>query len=212
MSKKSELIKLFNEFKDRYNSIQSRITEVNKSYAYTPVGKEQALKRIMEEFSPTVQLYHDKSIESIDNGLAALLEKWRTNSTGRLSDIGYQMGLANTLKIIEADAIHDIEDMKNIINTYKNDYNAMATIKNILSKSTKALNFVGIIPRDNRDYNKKLLEELRNNVEVHINPTMAGAGFNTGDSFIGTSSVSMAMDSMADFVNTRLGDDLSLIQ
>jgi hypothetical protein len=211
MSKKSDLIQLFNEFKDRYSNVHSKITEINKSDAYTPVGKEQALKRTLEEFRPTVQLYHDKCIESIDNGLAALSEKWKANSTGRLSDIGYQMGLANILKIIEADSIHDIEDMKNIIDTYKDDYNALATIKNILSKSTKAIDFVVLIPNDNRDYNKQLLNQLRNNVDIHINPGMSEASLNTGDSFMGTSSVAMAMVSMADFVNTRLADDLSLM-
>jgi hypothetical protein len=34
MSKKSELIQLFKEFKDRYSTIQARIAEVQKSDAY----------------------------------------------------------------------------------------------------------------------------------------------------------------------------------
>ncbi len=212
MSKKTDLIKLFSEFKDRYNTVQVKLTEIRKSEAYTPVGKEQAINKLMEDFKPITQLFHDKAIEAIDNGLATLQAKWKASSSGRLSDAGYQIGLGNVIKMLEAGAIHDMDDMKNIIETYKDDYNAMATIKGILSKSSQTMEFVGIVPVDNREYNKKLLGELRNNVDIHMNPSMAIMGFGTGDSFLGTSSVSMAMDSMADFVDTRLADDLSLLQ
>ncbi len=212
MSKKADLIKLFGEYKNRYNTVLAKLTEIRNSDAFTPTGKEQAINKLMEEFKPTAHLYHDKAIEAIDGGLAGLQAKWRANSSGRLSDAGYQLGLGNVLKMLEAGAIRERDDMQNIIDTYKDDYNAMATIKSLISKSSQTMDFIGIIPVDNREYNKKLLMDLRNNVDLDINPGMATMGFNTGNSFLGTSSVSMAMDSMADFVNTRLADDLSLIQ
>ncbi|MDF2951741.1 MAG: hypothetical protein K0S18_1324 [Anaerocolumna sp.] len=212
MSKKAELIKIFQEFKDRYNAVQARVTEVRQSDAYTVTGKEQSIGKIMEEFKPTVQLYHDKAIAAIDTGLAALMEKWKANSAGRLADAGYQIGLGNVIKMVEAGAINDRDDMQNIIDTYKDDYNAMATIKNILPKSEQTMEFAGLIPVDNREYNKKLLGELRNNVDLHMNPSMAEMGFNTGYPLLGASSTAMSMDSMAEFVNSRLADDLSLIQ
>lgn len=212
MSKKSELIQLFMEFKDRYTAVQTRITEVQKSDAYTDIGREQTIEKIMEEFKPTVQLYHDKAIAAIDNGLAALQAKWRTNSAGRLADAGYQIGLGNVIKMIEAEAIHDLDDMQNIIDTYRDDYNAMAPIRNILSKDPRAMDFVGIIPDDTRERNKRLLGQLRNNVELYMNPEMAQMGFNVGHSLLGTSTTAISMDSMAEFVNTKLADELSLIQ
>ena len=212
MSKKAELIQLFNEFKDRYNGVQARVAEVHKSDAYTDIGREQAIGKILEEFKPTVQLYHDKAIAAIDSGLAALQAKWKANSAGRLADADYQIGLGNVIKMIESGAIHDRDDMQNIIDTYKDDYNAMATIKNILSKDPQALEFTGLIPVDNREYNKKLLGELKNNVDLHMNSGMTEMGFNTGYPLLGTSSTAMSMDSMAEFVNTRLADNLSLIQ
>ena len=212
MSKKANLIKLFGEFKDRYNSLQAKLNEIRQSSAYTDIGKEQAINKLMEEFKPTVQLYHDKALEHIDGGLAALQEKWKANSAGRLSDAGYQLGLANVLKMLEAGAIRDVDDMKNIIDTYKNDFNAMATIKSLISRSSQAMEFAGIIPVDNREYNKQLLGQLRNNVDLHINPSMMVTGtaaYEAADQ--GFNPVSMAMDSMADFVDTRLNDDLSLL-
>ena len=118
MSKKTDLIKLFSEFKDRYNTVQAKVAEIQKSEAYTSTGKEQTIKKLMEEFKPTMQLYHDKAIEAIDSGVAALQAKWRANSSGRLSDAGYQLGLGNVLKMLEAGAIRDRDDMQNIIDTY----------------------------------------------------------------------------------------------
>ncbi|MGF7145953.1 hypothetical protein HNQ56_004401 [Anaerotaenia torta] len=211
MSKKVNLIKLFGEFKDRYNSLQVKLNEIRQSSAYTDTGKEQAINKLMEEFKPTVQLYHDKAVEYIDGGLAALQEKWKANSAGRLSDAGYQLGLANVLKMLESGAIRDRDDMQNIIDTYRDDFNAMATIKNLISKHDQAMEFAGLIPADNREYNKRLLGQLKGNVDLHINPGMSAVGSSTGDPFLGNNSVSLAMDSMAEFVNTRLNDDLSLL-
>ncbi|WP_312373043.1 hypothetical protein [Lachnoclostridium sp.] len=114
--------------------------------------------------------------------------------------------------MIESGAIHDRDDMQNIIETYKDDFNAMATIKNILPKNEQAVEFMGLIPDDNREYNKKLLGELRNNVDLYLSPSMTATGMNTGYQLLGSSSIAFSMDSMADFVNTRLADDLSLIQ
>lgn len=212
MSKKSELIQLFKEFKDRYSTIQARIAEVQKSDAYTDIGREQTIGKILEEFQPTVQLYHDKAIAIIDNGLAALQAKWKANSAGRLSDAGYQIGLGNVIKMIEAGAIHDRDDMQNIIETYKDDYNAMATIKNILPKSEQAMDFVGLIPADNREKNKQLLGQVRDNVDQYINAYRIENATKSSDAFQGASSIVFAVDGMIEFANTRLTDDLTLIQ
>jgi hypothetical protein len=213
MSKKSELIQLFKEFKDRYSAIQARVKEVQTSDAYTDIGREQAISRIMEEFKPTAQLYHDKAIAAIDTGMAALQEKWKANSAGRLADAGYQIGLGNVIKMIEADAINDRDDMQNIIDTYKDDYNALATIKNILPKSKQAMEFAGLIPVDNREYNKKLLGQLKGNVDAYINPGIINSSSISSSVFNGgNASAAMSMDSMTEFVNSRLADDLTLIQ
>ncbi len=211
MSKKSELIQLFKEFKDRYSTIQVRIAEVQNSDAYTDIGREQTIGKIMEEFQPTVQLYHDKAIATIDNGLAALQAKWKANSAGRLADAGYQIGLGNVIKMIEAGAIHDRDDMQNIIETYKDDYNALATIKNILPKSEQAADFVGLIPADNREQNKQLLGQVRNNVDQYINVYRIENAMKSSDAFQGASSITFAVDGMIEFANTRLTDDLTLV-
>lgn len=62
--------------------------------------------------------------------------EWRNKSTGRLNDTDYQLGLSNTLKMLEMNAIHSEDDIKNIVDTYKDDYNAMSAIRSLINKNT----------------------------------------------------------------------------
>jgi len=101
--------------------------------------------------------------------------------------------------MIEAGAITNREDFKNIIEVYKDDYNALATIKNLLGTGNDKLELYTLIPKDNREYNKKALNNLRNNIESYINP------------YTIKDSLTMNLESMIDFINTRLKDDLSII-
>ena len=171
MSRKTDLIILFGEYKGKYEAIVKKIKEVEASDAYTEVGREQAVNKVMEDFSPIVKRYHDTAIESITEGLEALSRKWKSHSAGRLQDNGYQTGLSNVFKMLEIGAIREKDDIQNIIDNYKGDYNALAMIKDLLQRSTdeavKACTFM--IPQDNREKNKRLLEQLMKNVNDQIN-------------------------------------------
>ena len=204
MSKKTELINLFKEFKNRYETVQAQVAEVQRNVAYTEIGREQAVKQLLDGFTPTVQLYHDKAIAAIDQGLEGLAERWKKSSTGKLFDAGYQAGLSNVVKMLEMGAVTEKEDVQNIIDTYTGDYSALALIKTVLVKSENiALKDCALmIPSDNREYNRRLLGQLRDNVGESMNIYT----FNQG-----LVSVSMSLDGMIQFVMDRLGDNLELI-
>jgi len=204
MSKKTELINLFKEFKNRYETVQAQVAQIQRNVAYTEIGREQAVKQLLDSFAPTVQLYHDKAIAAIDQGLEGLAERWKKGSTGKLFDAGYQAGLTNVVKMLEMGAVTEKEDVQNIIDTYTGDYSALALIKTVLAKSESiALKDCALlIPADNREYNRRLLGQLRDNVDQ----TMNIYTFNRG-----MTSVSMSMDSFVQFVTDRLGDNLELI-
>ena len=204
MSKKTELINLFKEFKNCYETVQVRVEEIRKSEAYTENGREQAIKQLLDSFAPTVQLYHDKAIVVIDQGLEGLAEKWKKGSTGKLFDAGYQAGLTNVVKMLEMGAVTEKEDVKNIIDTYTGDHSALALIKTVLAKSENAAlrDSTILIPADNREYNRRLLGQLRDNVDQSMR---------IYNYYQGVSSVSMSIDGMIQFVTDRLGDNLELI-
>lgn len=204
MSKKIELINLFKEFKNRYETVQAQVAEIQRNIAYTEIGREQAVKQLLDSFAPTVKLYHDKAIAAIDQGLEGLAERWKKGSTGKLFDAGYQAGLTNVVKMLEIGAVTEKEDVQNIIDTYTGDYSALALIKTVLAKSENfsLKDCALLIPADNREYNRRLLGQLRDNVDQ----TMNIYTFNQG-----LASVSMSMDSFVQFVTDRLGDNLELI-
>lgn len=204
MSKKTELINLFKEFKNRYETVQIQADEIRKSAAYTEIGREQAIKQLLDGFAPTVQLYHDKAVAAIDQGLEGLAERWKKGSTGKLFDAGYQAGLSNVVKMLEMGAVTEKEDVQNIIDTYTGDYSALALIKTVLTKSEHPTlrDSALLIPVDNREYSRRLLGQLRDNVDQNMNIYT----FNQG-----MTSVSMSMDSFVQFVPDRLGDNLELI-
>ncbi|WP_418881065.1 hypothetical protein [Waltera sp.] len=214
MSKKRELINVFMEFKERYNNIQSRVLQINSSLEYTETGKQQAVDQVVNGFTATATSYHDKAVEIIDKGLELLLEQWKESSAGKLLDSNYQAGLANVVKMLEVGAIREEDDIKNIIDTYADDYNALALIRTMLQKSKdeQIQEFTVLIPADNREENKKLLSQLRGNVDTYINADNVKATSKSWNAFNqGTTSVSASMDSMAEFVENRLDDNLKLL-
>jgi len=104
--------------------------------------------------------------------------------------------------MLEMGAIIEKEDVKNIIDTYIGDYSALALIKTVLAKSENiALKDCALlIPADNREYNRRLLGQLRDNVDQSVNIYT----FNQGMAL-------MSIDGMIQFVTERLGDNLELI-
>ena len=199
MSKKSELVNVIESYREKQEVFKNKITEISETKELTPIGKEKRINELAAQFESVAQNAHDKAIQILDSGIEALEKKWRDNSTGKLKDSNYQIGLANTIKMIETGANSDKEDFKNIIEVYKDDYNALATIKNLLGTDKDKLELHTLIPKDNRQYNKKALNDLRNNIENNINL------FNTKDS------LTMALVGMIHFINVRLKDDLSII-
>lgn len=205
MSKKTELVNVFKDYKAKYEILQGEVQKVNQNVELTPEGREIALSRLFEYFNSIATTNHDKAIQLIDNGMEALAEVWRKNSTDKLTDGGYQAGLSNVIKMLELGTIQTTEDLQNIVDTYKDDFNAIAVIENIV----KAKAITGVVfPVDNRERNRQLLNQLKGNIGRYINNERAksdsSASFNVTDAAIG-------MDSMAEFVETRLGDNLELL-
>lgn len=199
MSKKSELVNIIEGYKGKQEVFKNKITEISGNIELSQEGAEKRINELAGPFEVVAQNTHDRAIQILNDGIAALEKRWRDNSTGKLKDSNYQIGLANTIKMIETGAITNKEDFKNIIEVYKDDYNALATIKNLLGTDKDKLELYTLIPKDNREYNKKALNDLRNNIESYINP------FNIKDS------LTMNLESMINFINTRLKDDLSII-
>lgn len=196
MSRKSELINVIKGYKEKHEQFKSKVDGLQGSTELTPEGIRKRVNEMAASFEVIAQSSHDKALEILDKGMEELESKWRKNSVGKLSDLNYQIGLANTIKMIETGAITDKDDFKNIIEVYKDDYNALATIGKLVASN---IELSAELPKDNRQYNKKVLNDLRSNIEKYINPS------NILDS------MSMAMESLIQFIQVRLQDDFTVI-
>lgn len=214
MSKKTELIKVFKDYKEKYEAVQAKKIEIDKSELYTPEGREEVISKLLDNFGPIVQQDHDEAVKIIDQGLAALATVWKNSSAGKLTDSGYQAGLSNVIKALELGAIREKDDIQNIIDMYSGDFNALAMIKKILKNSNDeaVVSYASMVPEDKRDRNKQLLNQLKCNVDTYMSINTLKTASRAWNSFNrGLTGVSASMDSMAEFVETKLGDDLKLL-
>ncbi|MBR3784834.1 MAG: hypothetical protein IKJ77_00285 [Firmicutes bacterium] len=142
-------------------------------------------------------------------------DKWNKGATGKLTDAGYQAGLSNVLKMIELDAIRNEADIKGIIETYQDDFNAMATVKAALAKSTKqeVKKLTYLVPEDTRETTRNLLNQLQANVNSYMNKTNVQNSVKSWNAFnTRNGNVAASMDGMMKFVEDRLTDDLEVVK
>lgn len=208
MSKKTELINIFRNYKTSYNETLEKIKAIRSSTEYTEQGKEQKIKEILNSLQGLCVSSHDKAISLIDTAIENMKSKRYTNSTSRLNDTGYQVGLSNTIKMLEIGAIRSEDDIKNIVEYYKDDYNALSAIRNIISKNSNdfsTVNILDLIPEDNREKTQNLLIQLKTNIDNYIS---SSAFPNT----MGTNTMTpLGIDGIIVFVSERLNDNLELI-
>lgn len=199
MSKKRELLNVIEGYKRQQELFKSKVIQIESKPYLTQEGKEIEIEKIATPFKEVAQNTQNRALQILNSGIEALERKWRDNSAGRLLDSNYQIGLTNAMKMIEAGAITSQEDFQNIINVYKDDYNALAMLRSLASKCEKVYGFSVLIPKDNREYNRKSLNDTKNNIERYINP------FSIRDS------LTMNLDGMINFIKARLKDDLTII-
>lgn len=208
MSKKTELINIFRNYKTSYNETLEKIKAIRSSTEYTEQGKEQKIKEVLNNLQDLCTSSHDKAISLIDTAIENMRNKRYTNSTSKLNDTGYQDGLSNTIKMLEIGAIRSEEDIKNIVEYYKDDYNALSAIRNIISKNANdfsTVNILELIPEDNREKTQNLLIQLKTNIDNYIS---SSAFPNT----MGTNTMTpLGIDGIIVFVSERLNDNLELI-
>lgn len=199
MSKKSELLNVIEGYKRQQELFKEKVNEIESRPYLMQEGKEIEIEKIAIPFKEVAQNYQNRALQILNSGIEALEKKWRDNSAGRLLDSNYQIGLTNAMKIIESGAITNQEDFQNIINVYKDDYNALAMLRSLAVNCEKVYGFSVLIPKDNREYNKKSLNDIKNNIQKYISPYSI------------RESLTMSLLGIIDFINTRLKDDLTII-
>lgn len=136
MSKKSELIAIFNKIDDTAKRAFNSSYKVVHDGMYSPEGIKQELNRLTKLYSEQIQTMRQQAMDSIDAGLQGLESKWKEEVLKNIQNAGYQAGLTNFMHILQTGAIKDKTDIRNAVTVYEGDHNAIAAIRQLLITST----------------------------------------------------------------------------
>lgn len=209
MSTKTTLINVITDYQNKYAALARKVEEIKTSEMYTPEAKERDINDTIRAFEPTVKEYHDRILEIINGGMDALNKK----SVGFLLDRSYQETLNNIIHMIDSGVLNNADDIKMIISQYAGDANASAALKEALlgCKNKDAYNLVTLIPMDNRDKHKELMEKFKKNVDDTIDFYAVQCDLSYPSGNLSSTNVAMNLTGMLDFVGNRLGDNLELL-
>lgn len=212
MSRKSELIAIFNKIDDTAKRAFNSSYKVVHDGMYSPEGIKQELNRLTKLYSEQIQTMRQQAMDSIDAGLQGLESKWKEEVLKNIQNAGYQAGLTNFMHILQTGAIKDKTDIRNAVTVYEGDHNAIAAIRKLLITSTiPTYQEIALeLPEDTRGKNRELLQRLKSNVDTQINDLGVFQLIHGNGRTYGETVLYLTLEGFRSFVNDRLNDDMEL--
>lgn len=212
MSKKSELIAIFNKIDDTAKRAFNSSYKVVHDGMYSPEGIKQELNRLTKLYSEQIQTMRQQAMDLIDAGLYGLEKKWKEEVLKNIQNAGYQAGLTNFMHILQTGAIKDKTDIRNAVTVYEGDHNAIAAIRQLLITSTiPTYQEIALeLPEDTRGKNRELLQRLKSNVDTQINDLGVFQLIHGNGRTYEETVLYLTLEGFRSFVNDRLNDDMEL--
>lgn len=212
MSRKSELIAIFNKIDDTAKRAFNSSYKVVHDGMYSPEGIKQELNRLTKLYSEQIQTMRQQAMDSIDAGLQGLESKWKEEVLKNIQNAGYQAGLTNFMHILQTGAIKDKTDIRNAVTVYEGDHNAIAAIRKLLITSTiPTYQEIALeLPEDTRGKNRELLQRLKSNVDTQINDLGVFQLIHGNGRTYEETALYLTLEGFRSFVNDRLNDDMEL--
>mgnify|MGYP000600361244 CR=1 FL=1 len=213
MSAKSELVKVLTNYRNAYEQVRAQIDQIRKNPDYTEEGKVNLIDPIVTNFVPSVDQARQAAAAVIQGALEALdsfgVVAGMTGGA-HLRDAGYQTGLANVLHMLEIGAL-DADEVRRIAKEYEGDYAAIATMRKLCAgRGWAAAGIMDIFPKDTREHRRQVLVRLLYNVEQYINiaPLKSSGAVKAWNG--APADIPVLIDGLVEFINHKLGDDLSM--
>lgn len=212
MSRKSELIAIFNKIDDTAKRAFNSSYKVVHDGMYSPEGIKQELNRLTKLYSEQIQTMRQQAMDSIEAGLQGLESKWKEEVLKNIQNAGYQAGLTNFMHILQTGAIKDKTDIRNAVTVYEGDHNAIAAIRQLLITSTiPTYQEIALeLPEDTRGKNRELLQRLKSNVDTQINDLGVFQLIHGNGRTYEETVLYLTLEGFRSFVNDRLNDDMEL--
>lgn len=131
MSKKSELKNVLKEFNELKSNLRTEITGINKSNMYSDEYKLELIKKAKQKAMFSQDELKVRALKIIEIAKQELLNKKGTMN----KDNTFEVKLSNALKVLETiGADMTIEELKELVKPFCNDYYTMKMLRRIFSK------------------------------------------------------------------------------
>ena len=171
MSRKKELIKVLDTYQNKYFETEKKIQEVQKNTTIVEEYKQQEIQKISAAFAETTRTAHETATRLLEEGRKALESKWTKNTIGKLTDSDYQIGVNSLLSRIRAGVITQPQEIKNIVEMYRDDIDTLQCIGYELGCNPATRDLKVFIPEDHRKRNRELLDQVKSNIDKYISVT-----------------------------------------
>lgn len=196
---KKELQATIMAFRSSMEAAIEEIRNVKSSGHYTPVGLQQKVEEVNENFAKYAEAYKTKAVAMIEQAEEKFKSTCQKNTAGYLTDPGHQAGLSNVFQLLEFGDVSEA-DFKGIVKAFENDSLALKAIKGKVIALRMPMEFLSYLPVTN-DVVLDGFALLKKNVigSSHVLPA--------GNSIAAQSHLSMALKTL-----DRMDDQLILIE
>lgn len=154
---------------DATSIINSRLDGIAKESAergglYTAAGKGLYFSELAEKYNREVVPYVNKALQIIESAKEKVLSDGENVSTSKMNDVGYQVALANTVKLFESPYFKDLEVAKERVAAFKGDKAAVEALRCALLSNEALRLSVQNMPFSYSD-EIDALDQLRKNFE-----------------------------------------------
>lgn len=171
MTKKEQLMQIFADMKEIVTNFQTEVQKIRNNSNYSTAYKDKKIADLRDEWAaPRVNELRNKAVELIVAAKRDLETKWTAGTAGKLSDAGYQTGLANVLQMLRLNAI-PAAGLPAVIEVYKDDANAINAIRAIVDgyEEHRKKEFLPLIPHDPRTATGKILDQVVVEIDTMLN-------------------------------------------
>lgn len=118
---KEKIIESLKQFKTACSTYINKAKDIDGSGAYTPEGKKQALEKLAADNKVSLKTAGNRVLSEMDSALEKLSVNRRNAIRKNLTDAGSAAGLQNVVNALMIGAVTTPEDMKSVIDVYKDD-------------------------------------------------------------------------------------------
>lgn len=157
MGRKTDLFTNFDIFRGHIDGYSVERDRIQNSDMMTAKAKDAKIQELNDKYQPVIDHIRDDSLSIIGAAKNSFAEAFQAGTVAKLTNQGYQAGLANVLKMLEMHSI-SAAYFPQIVNAYRDDRAALEAIRAIVDRYDEDMKAGFDIPGESRQESERLLD------------------------------------------------------